>query len=131
MPRYRDEAPFVRSSKKVLFARIGYMHYYSGSQKGDEKPKHGGSYNIEGIGHEIYNFKKVKQFLYGYFQPYVPPKDSDQLVTINLERISPQSENRDFANKVLVIFVATSDNYGQVVVGWYKERIPIFGQKSA
>ena len=51
------------SYRKAIFARIGYMHYYSGSQKGDEKPQHGGAYNIKGIGHELYNFKKVKRKL--------------------------------------------------------------------
>jgi len=30
--------------RKAIFARVGYMHYYSGSQKGDEKPQHGGAY---------------------------------------------------------------------------------------
>ncbi len=106
---------------KVLFARIGYMQYYSGSQKGDKKPKHGGSYNIEGIGHEIYNFKKVRQHLYGYFQPYEPPKDSDKQVTVNLERIEPLASDADIVNNVLLIFVSTSDEYGQVIIGWYKD----------
>ncbi len=111
------------SYSKVLFTRIGYMHYYSGSQKGDEKPKHGGSYNIEGIGHEIYNFKKVKRHLYGYFQPYEPPEDSDKPVTVNLERIDPRVLDDNNVNDVLVIFVSKSDDYGQVVIGWYKNAV--------
>ncbi|MBN1471285.1 MAG: hypothetical protein JW925_05860 [Syntrophaceae bacterium] len=106
--------------RKVIFARIGYMHYYSGPQKGDEKPRHGGSYNIKGIGHELYNFKTINGKLFGYFQPYEPPEDSDNPVTVNLERIDPVTKDDDFINSVLVIFVSKKEGYGQVIVGWYK-----------
>jgi len=107
------------NNRKVIFARIGYMHYYSGSQKGDEKPLHGGSYNTEKIGHELYNYKKTKNDLYGYFQPYEPPKNSDNPVTVNLDRIDPTSKNKAYIEKVLVIFVSKRKDYGQVIVGWY------------
>ena len=108
------------SYRKAIFARIGYMHYYSGSQKGDEKPQHGGAYNIKGIGHELYNFRKVKRKLFGYFQPYEPPEDSDNPITVNIERIVPKSKGNSLINNVLVIFVSKKKDYGQVVVGWYK-----------
>ncbi|MFA5823848.1 MAG: DUF3883 domain-containing protein [Thermodesulfovibrionales bacterium] len=106
--------------RKAIFARVGYMHYYSGSQKGDEKPQHGGAYNIKGIGHEIYNFKTIRGKLFGYFQPYEPPEDSDNPVTVNLERIDPENKGNDLIKNVLVIFVSKKKEYGQVVVGWYK-----------
>jgi len=105
--------------QKVIFARIGYMHFYLGPQDGDEKPQHGGAYNKDKIGHEAYNFKKVKRSLYGYVQPYEPPKDSDREVTINLPRIDPGIRTADSVKNVLVIFVAKSKDHGQVVVGWY------------
>lgn len=107
------------SLQKVIFARIGYMHFYSGPQDGDEKPKFGGAYNKDRIGHEAYNFKKVKRSLYGYVQPYEPPKDSDREVTINLPRIDPGIRTADSIKQALVIFVAKAEGYGQVVVGWY------------
>ena len=95
------------------------MHFYSGPQDGDEKPKFGGAYNKDRIGHEAYNFKKVKRSLYGYVQPYEPPKDSDREVTINLTRIDPDIRTNDTIKNVLVVFVAKAESYGQVVVGWY------------
>lgn len=107
--------------RRAIFARIGYMHYYSGSQKGDEKPQHGGSYNIEGIGHELYNFKKTRRHLFGFFQPYEPPEESDNPVMVNMERIDPKNKAKDFADNVLVIFVSKRKDYGQVIVGWYKD----------
>jgi hypothetical protein len=106
--------------RKAIFARVGYMHYYSGSQKGDEKPLHGGAYNIKEIGHELFNFKKVKTKLFGYFQPYSPPEGSDNPVTVNIERINPKNKGNDFINNVLVIFVSKKKDYGQVIVGWYE-----------
>jgi hypothetical protein len=39
--------------KRLLFARIGYMKFYCGRQPGDDKPRHGGSYNVENVGHEL------------------------------------------------------------------------------
>jgi hypothetical protein len=107
------------AQQKVMFARIGHMHFYSGPQDGDEKPKHGGAYNRNKVGHEAYNFRKTKKSLYGYIQPYEPPKNSDREVTINLERISPSIRTADTIKNVLIIFVARSDIYGQVIVGWY------------
>jgi hypothetical protein len=107
------------NKRRVLFARIGYMHYYSGSQQGDEKPQHGGSHNIQKIGHELYNYKKTKKDLYGYFQPYLPPKGSENPVTINLGRIDSTYENEELIDDVLVIFVSKRKDYGQVIVGWY------------
>ena len=108
------------SYKKVVFARIGYMHYYSGSQTGDEKPKHGGAYNVKGIGHELYNFKSINEHLFGYFQPYEPPEDSDNPVTVNLERIDPKNDGNNNTDNVLVIFVSKKKDEGQVIIGWYK-----------
>lgn len=105
--------------QKVIFARIGYMHYYSGSKKGDRKPQHGGSYNLAEIGHELYNFKKAKNNLFGYFQPFGAAEESDKPVTINLERIDPDTETNNKISNVMVIFVSKRENYGQVIIGWY------------
>lgn len=109
--------------RKAIFARIGYMHYYSGSQKGDEKPQHGGAYNIRGIGSELYNYKRVQSNLFGFFQPYEPPEDSDNPVTVNLERIDPKNKGNDLTKDVLVIFVSKREKFGQVIVGWYNDAI--------
>ena len=69
---------------KVLFARVGYMTYYKGSQSGDEKPIGGGKYNKLNTGHEIYNFKDVKGDLYGYFQPYLRNNPGQRAIVSNI-----------------------------------------------
>lgn len=105
-------------SKRILFARVGYMKYYAGPQKGDEKPKHGGSYNTDQIGHEVYNFKLASNRVYGYFQPYLR-RETDKPITLNLGRIEQSARDADSLDDVLVVFVSRSDTEGQVVVGWY------------
>jgi hypothetical protein len=103
-------------TKRLLFARIGYMQYYAGLQKGDEKPKHGGSYNKNKIGHEVFNFKPARDAVYGFFQPYLKRGAE---ITLSLGRIDPAAATADALENVLVVFVSRSDIRGQVVVGWY------------
>ncbi|BBL58832.1 DUF3883 domain-containing protein [Methylomonas koyamae] len=99
----------------VLFARIGYMKFYQGPQKGDEKPIDGGKYNKDKIGHEAYNFKALNGKLYGYFQPHMKSP-----YKINLSRINPVF-SKNSAQDVLVIFFSKNPiGKGQVIVGWYK-----------
>ena len=43
--------------ERLLFARLGWMKYYFGPQKADERPIGGGKYNKQKIGFEVYNFK--------------------------------------------------------------------------
>jgi len=100
---------------RVLFARVGFMAYYQGSIPGDEKPIKGGKYNNGDIGHEIYNFKEIDGFCYGYFQP-----NMREPYSINLKRID-NSINGDEIDDVLVIWFASNPKgSGQVIVGWYK-----------
>lgn len=86
------------------------MNSYNGLINGDSI-KNGGSYNRKNIGHEIYNFSSYDGKYYGYVQPVGGS-------TINLDRITGEKE-KDSIQDVLVVWVATRDNYGQVVVGWY------------
>jgi hypothetical protein len=92
---------------RVLFARVGWMTYYAGPQVGDERPKGGGSYNKEKVGHEVFNFADFGGQIYGFVQA--------QNGRINLERIDPAVGQRDKLDDVLVIFVAT-----QKIIGWYQ-----------
>lgn len=103
---------------KILFARIGYMTYYAGSQEGDEKPIGGGKYNKEGTGHELYNFKTVEGKLYGYFQPY---GKEDHVVTVNLERIDPGCIDNHLDDVLVIFFSKKPNETGQRVIGWYKK----------
>lgn len=101
---------------KVLFARIGYMKFYQGPQKGDEKPIGGGAYNKNKMGHEAYNYLDISGRVYGYFQPHmIDPYD------ICLQRIDPTSKpTADKINDVLVVWFAKNPaGMGQVIVGWF------------
>lgn len=100
------------NGRKILYCRIGWMNSYNGLINGD-KIKNGGSYNRENIGHEIYNFSSYEGKYYGYVQPVNGS-------TINIDRISGEKEI-DYIDDVLVVWVATRDYYGQVVIGWYKD----------
>jgi hypothetical protein len=102
--------------RRVVFARIGWMHFYNGPVPGDERPIGGGKYNKNKIGHEVYNFRVTNGRLYGYFQPSML---SDK---VSLERIDAKA-NRDThqLDNVLIIFVARVPGGGQVIVGWYKD----------
>lgn len=100
---------------KVLFARIGYMKFYQGPQKGDEKPIGGGKYNKDKVGHEAYNFKTLNGKVYGYFQPHMKSP-----YKINLCRIDPEADE-ELVDDVMVIFFSKNPiGKGQVIVGWYK-----------
>ena len=99
---------------KVLLARVGFMEFYKGPKPGDEKPRGGGSYNTEGIGHEAYNFLNIDGTFYGYFQPHMKSP-----YEINLGRIE-QGCTDDRIDNVLVVWFATKPrDRGQVVIGWY------------
>lgn len=106
-------------SRRVLFARVGWMKYYNGPQAGDARPVGGGSYTAEHIGLEVYNFQNLDGHYYGHFKPAGPRKQ------INLARIEPGFGGQ-FIENTLVIFIARHpDEGGQLIVGWY-DRATVF-----
>lgn len=98
---------------KILYCRIGWMNNYNGHV--NDIPQGGGAYNKTNVGHEIYNFSSYDENYYGYVQP--PHKD-----TIKLERITKRKEDEKIQciSDVLVVWVARKPNFGQVIIGWYK-----------
>lgn len=103
---------------RILFARIGWMKFYSGSQPGDERPIGGGNYNVVHKGGELYNFKKFGSFLYGSFANAMSAEN------LNLSRIQPGFKG-DKLNDVLIVYFSQHPDkkVGQVVIGWYKKAI--------
>lgn len=100
--------------RKILLARVGFMKFYQGPKLGDEKPIGGGSYNTNGVGHEVYNFLNTDGILYGCFQPHMKPH-----YEINLGRIVQDCVDEKI-DGVLVIWFATNPiEKGQVIIGWY------------
>lgn len=93
----------------IIFCRIGWMISYNGAVS--EKPQNGGSYNINHIGHETYNFRSFHGKYYGYVQ-----SKNDH---ISVKRFS--NNNYEYAQNVLTVWVSTNPGLGgQYIVGWYK-----------
>ncbi|MBM3289367.1 MAG: DUF3883 domain-containing protein [Candidatus Hydrogenedentes bacterium] len=104
--------------ERVVFARIGWMRLYQGSQPGDERPIGGGGYNVTNIGHEICNFLAREGKCYGFFEPTGTHGAKEK--TIRLERISP-SEIGESLSGVCIVFVSRRPrSNGHVVIGWYR-----------
>jgi len=101
-------------AQAILFARTGWMTFYSGSQKGDERPIGGGAYTRKAIGAELFNFKINGDRVYGFFEP------AAQSHKVRLERVVPAAGG-DQLQGVLVVFIArNSESGGQQIVGWYR-----------
>ncbi|VTZ27693.1 conserved hypothetical protein [Methylocella tundrae] len=98
----------------VVFARIGWMEYYSGIK--NERPVGGGEYNVDQIGSEAYNFFPMSGRLLGYFRG--PGPDGQ----VNLDRVDCNNPNNEYVDHALIIFVATQPHTGgQWIVGWYSD----------
>ena len=101
--------------QRVLFARVGWMHFYGGPVPDDERPIGGGRFNNTNIGLEIFNFKDSAGNLYGYFQPTMSSN------SVALERIDPKASGADELDHVVVVFVARNPYGRQVIIGWYND----------
>ncbi|MDP1551935.1 MAG: hypothetical protein Q8M06_02835, partial [Methanobacteriaceae archaeon] len=94
---------------KIIFLNVGWMKNYQGLKKGDTI-NGGGSYVAEmGYGHEILNFLPKNGYCFGYVQS----------PSIKIDRIG-FSDNKNFIEGVLAIWVATDPSGGTYIVGWYK-----------
>lgn len=100
--------------KPMIFLNITWMERYEGLEENDT-PVHGGGSYVEkyGYGHEIFNFKKIENKVYGYAQPGG---------TNNLQRLGA-SGDAEYIEGILVIFTATHKDGGTYIVGWYKNTM--------
>ncbi len=94
---------------EILMCNVAWMKHYRGISEKDY-PINGGKYIADnGYGHEVINYEKNGQFVYGYVQA--------RNTTINIDRIG--GVGRDYVDNVLVVWRARS-TAGSVVIGWYK-----------
>jgi hypothetical protein len=94
---------------KIVFFRVGWMNHYQGIK--NDKIIGGGRYPRKvGEGGEIYNFRPVGKWYFGYVRPK----------TLNISRIGKKFD-KDTIKNVLVVWVAKRPGIGQVVVGWSKD----------
>lgn len=92
--------------QRMVFFNTGWMERYEGGSIYG-----GGSYIAEnGYGHEIYNFKRINNKVYGYAQP---------MGFNNLERLGAK-KGVDSISGILIVFTATHERGGTYIVGWYK-----------
>lgn len=93
----------------MLICNVAWMKHYQGITETDY-PVNGGEYiKKNGYGHEVINFARNGQFVYGYVQA--------KNATINIDRIG--GAGQDYVDNVLVVWRARSIA-GAVVIGWYK-----------
>ncbi len=104
----------MKPASRIVFVRIGRMHFYAGPQKGDERPEGGGKDTKNHLGHEAFNFfPDFDGTLYGTFGIIAK--------RIDLRKIDPAlAKNSPSVDGVLVVFVAPY-NGGQRIVGWYRD----------
>jgi len=117
----------------VLFARVGWMHWYRGPQTGDEKPVGGGKYNKESLGHEAYNFLPLNGKLLGYFQPRLQPADlrDKNPSNVALERIQAGFTGESLPDVLTVFFATDPERGGQRIVGWFRSsKVYRYAQES-
>ena len=87
------------------------MKLYEGPSQSEPRPKRGGSYNKANVGYEVFNFQPLDGKFYGYFQS---PGEEGR---VSFSRIDPAASGESLSG-VKIVWVATKDDGGQVVVGW-------------
>ena len=94
----------------VIF-NIGWMRFYRGQTESD-LIVNGGSYVRDNkFGFEVENFRPIRGWYYGYVQPSGSG--------INLENLGV-APDAPHADDVTIVFTATPQEGGRVVVGWYQ-----------
>lgn len=98
---------------RIIFCNITYLRYYDGRIAGELKPKKGGRWVRENEdAHEKWNFLNMDGMCYGYVQG-----NSDQM---HIEKLDKVYRQQDEADDITVVWCASDDNKGTVVVGWYE-----------
>lgn len=93
----------------MLMCNCAWMKYYEGITETDY-PINGGEFIAKnGYGHEVINFQKNGNFVYGYVQA--------RNGTIDIDKIG--EKGLDYVDDILVVWRAKS-KVGSVVIGWYK-----------
>jgi hypothetical protein len=90
----------------LVFGRTGWLEHYDTTHLDEGAPRFGGSFNVDDVGSEVDNFRRIRGYYYGYIQT-----GADAL-GFNAERVASMEG-------VLVVLCAKSPSLGQVVVGWY------------
>lgn len=105
----------------LMFCNVSWMREYKGHHRLDGKidaPQRGGSYvNEHGIAHECCNFLADKDgIVYGHVETIRGEKDTKIDISKNLDA----PKNAELVEGIDVVWIATHENGGRRVIGWYK-----------
>ena len=106
---------------KILYCRVGWMNSYRGNAT--ERPQGGGKYNIDNIGHEVYNYLGYNGRYYGFVEPGL---HNGETKNIAVEKLCGDKK-ADSAENILVVWLSTKPGQGQYIVGWYENAIVYHG----
>jgi hypothetical protein len=110
----------------LIFCNISWMSEYQGHRRVDhpeDHPQRGGSWVLEhGTAHECCNFlPDDKGVVYGYVETWRGRGDEEGYDTqIKIENLGANIED-PFIDNIDVVWIATHENGGRRVVGWYKD----------
>lgn len=112
------------NSNRMVFLNIGWMKYYQGILPDiNDTIEYGGEFvTTRKWGHEIYNYKPLDGYMYGFVEPVI--NKNGEMSQIALERIDPDSIDTEYIKDVLAIWTANNPyRAGTNIVGWYKNAI--------
>lgn len=98
---------------RIIFCNVTYLRYYDGRIVGELKPKTGGRWVRENEdAHEKWNFLNMDGVCYGYVQA-----NCEQM---HIEKLDKVYKQQDAADDITVVWCASDEEKGTVVVGWYE-----------
>ncbi len=117
----------MNNSNKVLYCNVTNMENYRGIE--ENAILSGGKYVKEhGVGFELFNFKEIGGFYYGFVQPPIGntkiSKSSTEINKHKFARIGIEnlgaSKKEQFVDGINVIWSTTIPGKGRTIIGWYK-----------
>ncbi len=107
----------------ILFCNISWMREYKGNDRIDgveDHPKRGGKWVVEtGKAHECCNFLSDKnRIVYGHVETW-RGDENGMNTKIKIETLGADKD-APFIDGITVVWIATHENGGRRVIGWYK-----------
>ena len=98
---------------RIIFCNVTYLRYYDGRVVGELKPKTGGRWVRENEdAHEKWNFLNMDGMCYGYVQT--------NCEEMHIEKLDKVYKQQDTAEDITVVWCASDEKKGTVVIGWYE-----------
>jgi hypothetical protein len=102
---------------RIVFFNTGWMDFYKGILN-DTITGGGKHVDIQGWGHEMFNFKEFKGHFFGFVQPKID-KNPKNLSVIKIEKIGISDDDEKLTNVTVVWTAKDPINGGTYIIGWY------------